>query len=93
MSGSYRYYDWVLEALAEHGLVPRPATTPAALRDALSDLYRYEIRRLRGSLLAGQIPKPEYAGHVIALRKRYLLLSVPVERWVMTSGSESDKDA
>jgi len=92
VSGSYRYYDWVLDALAGHGLMPRERTPPAALRDAVSDLYRYEIRRLRRSLLAGRIPKPEYAGHVIALRKRYLLLSVPVERWVIPSGRESDKD-
>jgi hypothetical protein len=83
VSGSYRYYDWVLDALASHGLIPRDATPPSALRDALSDLYRYEIRRLRHSLLAGRIPKPDYANHVIALRKRYLLLSVPMERWLI----------
>ena len=92
MSGSYRYYDWVLEALAGHGLLPLAATPPAVLRDALSDLYRFEIRRLRQSLLAGRILKADYAGHVIALRKRYLLLSVPVERWVIPPGTESDKD-
>ena len=92
MSGSYRYYDWVLDALAGHGLMPRERTPPAALRDAVSDLYRYEIRRLRRSLLAGRILKADYADHVIALRKRYLLLSVPVERWVIPSGRESDKD-
>jgi hypothetical protein len=92
VSGSYRYYDWVLEALAGHGLMPRAETTPAALRDALSDLYRYEIRRLRQSLLAGRIPKVEYADHVIALRKRYLLLSVPVERWVTPRGAGPDED-
>lgn len=93
MSGPYRYYDWVLEALAGHGLLPRAATPPLVVRDALSDLYRYEIRRLRRTLLAGQILKADYAGHVIALRKRYLLLSVPVERWVSPPEAESDKDA
>ena len=87
MSESYRYYDWVLEALAGHGLIPRDGTPPSALRDALSDLYRYEIRRLRQSLLTGQFPKVEYADRVIALRKQYLLLSVPVGRWLV-SGSE-----
>ena len=87
MSESYRYYDWVLEALAGHGLIPHDATPPSALRDALSDLYRYEIRRLRHLLLTGHIPKAEYATHVIALRKQYLLLSVPVERWLVP-GSE-----
>ena len=83
MSGSYRYCDWVLDALAGHGLNPRDTTPPSELRDAVSDLYRYEIRRLRRSLLTGRILKPDYANHVIALRKRYLLLSVPVERWLI----------
>jgi hypothetical protein len=92
VSGSYCYYDWVLDALAGHGLMPREETAPAALRDALSDLYRYEIRRLRRSLLAGRIPKQEYAGHVIALRRRYLLLSVPVERWAIPS-TDPEKDS
>jgi hypothetical protein len=46
------------------------------------DLYRYEIRRLRLSLLAGLIAKRDYADHVVALRRKYPLLSVPVEQWV-----------
>ena len=45
----------VLEELARHGLAPLPATTAAQLRDAVRDLYRYEIRRLRSELLAGHI--------------------------------------
>ena len=79
---TYRYRAPILEALAEHGLVPGPHTEPQFLRDALNDLYRYEIRRLRDALIARRIPKPEYASHVIALRKRYLLLSVPLDRWL-----------
>jgi hypothetical protein len=78
----YRYDARVLDALAGHGLVPRPDTPPHQLRDAVRDLYRYEIRRLRLSLLAGQIAKGDYADHVVALRRKYPLLSVPVERWV-----------
>jgi hypothetical protein len=78
----YRYDARVLDALAGHGLVPRPDTPPHQLRDAVRDLYRYEIRRLRLSLLAGQIAKRDYADHVLALRRKYPLLSVPVERWV-----------
>jgi hypothetical protein len=84
----YRYDDRILEALAAHGLVPRPDTPPSLLRDAVSDLYRYEIRRLRDSLLAGRIAKRDYSNHVVALRKRYLVLSVPLERWVMTGEDE-----
>jgi hypothetical protein len=79
----FRYEARVLDALAGHGLVPRPDTSPQQLRDAVRDLYRYEIRRLRLSLLAGQIAKRDYADHVVALRRNYPLLSVPVEQWVV----------
>jgi hypothetical protein len=81
----YEYAPEALEVLGGHGLRPGPGTRPAVVRDALSDLYRYEIRRLRLRLLAGGIPREEYSGHVIGLRKQYWLLSVPVERWVRES--------
>jgi hypothetical protein len=79
---TYRYYDRILDELAKHGLVPRPDTPPTRLRDAVRDLYRYEIRRLRRSLLEGTIAKRDYAAHVVALREKYPVLSVPVEFWV-----------
>jgi hypothetical protein len=78
----YEYAPEALDVLAGHGLRPGPGTRPAVVRDALSDLYRYEIRRLRRRLLAGEIPREAYAGHVFELRKQYWLLSIPVERWV-----------
>lgn len=71
----------ILDALADHGLQPTADTEPQRLRDAVRDLYKYEIRRLRSELLAGRIPKREYAGHVVALRNRYWVLSVPLPRW------------
>jgi hypothetical protein len=77
----YEYAPEALEVLAGHGLRPGPDTPGALVRDALSDLYRFEIRRLKGRLLAGEIPKERYADHVIELRKVYWLLSVPIERW------------
>ena len=72
----------MLDALAGHGLVPRPDTSPQQLRDAVRDLYRYEIKRLRLSLLDGHIAKRDYADHVVALRRKYPLLSAPMEQWV-----------
>jgi hypothetical protein len=51
------------------------------LRDAVRDLYKYEIRQLRSELLAGRIPKREYASHVVELRKRYWVLSIPLPLW------------
>jgi len=79
---TFTYDERILEELLGHGLSPLPTTPPHQLRDALSDLYRYEIRRLRSELLAGRIPKQDYSPRVIELRKRYWLLSVPVDRWI-----------
>ena len=77
----YEYAPEALEVLAGHGLSPGPATPPALVREALSDLYRFEIRRLKQRLLAGAIARDRYSDHVIALRRQYWLLSIPVERW------------
>ena len=38
------YYQQILDELAGHGLIPRPDTPPQLLRDAVRDLYKYEIR-------------------------------------------------
>jgi hypothetical protein len=84
----YVYEAEILDALAGHGLCPTSTTAPAVVRDALSDLYRYEIRRLRRTLLEGGIQKRDYSRHVIALRKRYWLLSLPVRHWAMTATDE-----
>ena len=85
--GPYRYRPAVLAALAAHGLSPRPHTPPQQLRDALRDLYKYEIRRLRDDLLAGRILKRDYAARVVSLRERYPLLSFPVALWTEEGGT------
>jgi hypothetical protein len=79
---AYRYRSRVLEELARHGLVPLPGTSPQQLRDAVRELYKYEIRRLRDARLAGRIPKHDYAAHVVRLRQRYPVLSLPLESWL-----------
>lgn len=71
----------VLEELARHGLAPKPDTSPALLREQINDLYRFEIRRLRDRCRAGEFTTRELPARVVELRKRYLLLSIPVERW------------
>jgi hypothetical protein len=78
---SYCYRPEVLEELARHGLRPAPDTPPARLREQINDLYRVEIRALRNRCVAGEFPTHELAAHVRELRKRYLLLSIPVQRW------------
>jgi hypothetical protein len=75
------YLPEVIAQLAEHGLAPAADTPPASVRDVLSDLYRYEIRRLKQRLLTGEFPQGDYIGHVLELRKKYWLLSVPVRLW------------
>jgi hypothetical protein len=78
----YEYAPEALDVLVGHGLQPGPDTPPAVVRAALSDLYRYEIRRLKRRLLAGDVAMAQYSDHVIGLRKQYWLLSIPVQRWV-----------
>lgn len=72
----------ILEALAAHGLRPKPDTSPALLRAQINDLYRVEIRTLRDRCRAGEFPVSELALRVVELRKRYVLLSIPIARWV-----------
>ena len=80
---AYVYHPEVLEELSRHGLRPLPATPPRTVRDALRDLYKYEIKRLRADLLARRIAKADYAGRVLQLRRKYPLLSVPLQLWTV----------
>ncbi len=80
---TYRYRPEIFEQLALHGVAPRPTTPPALVRDYLSDLYRYEIRKLRSRLLAGDIAKVNYSSEVVRLRFRYPLLSIPLQLWTV----------
>jgi hypothetical protein len=80
---TFTYHARVLAELARHGLRPLPTTSPERLREAVRDLYLYEIRRLRAELLRGRIVRRRYADHVVALRRRYPLLSLPVEQWTV----------
>ena len=77
-----RYKPEVLEELGRHGLNPGQTTTPERLREQLNDLYRYEIRKLRDRCRAGEFSTRELPLHVIELRKRYVLLSIPTVRWI-----------
>ena len=78
---AWAYPAELLDAIARFGLVPTPGTPPRLVRDQLSDQYRFEIRRLKGRLLAGDFPKVEYVDRVIGLRKKYWPLSLTPEQW------------
>jgi hypothetical protein len=71
----------VLEELARHGLQPQPGTEPARLREQINDLYRIEIRKLRDRCRAGEFSTRELPERVVELRKRYMLLSIPLPLW------------
>ncbi len=72
----YHYEASLLDALSAHGIRPRTSTSPELVHEFISDLYRFELRRLRGRLVAGEFPKNAYFGHVVALRRRYPLVSL-----------------
>ena len=76
-----RYKAKVLEELARHGLRPGPNNDPAKLREQINDLYRIEIRKLRDRCRAGEFATRELPARVVELRKRYVLLSIPVALW------------
>jgi hypothetical protein len=77
----FRYDPKLLAALAALGIVPRPDTPPEKVKEAVNDLYRYELRQLRDRLVRKEIPKAGYSERVITLRRRYWMLSLPLDRW------------
>jgi hypothetical protein len=82
---SFHYHPNILEQLAFHGIRPSRDTSPAFVREYLSDLYRYEIRQLKSRLLQEEFPRAEYAGRVRQLRRKYVLLSTSPDRWVTST--------
>jgi hypothetical protein len=78
---SWTYPPELLEALIGHGVAPRPDVHPRVVRDFVSDLYRYEIRRLRDWRAKGVVRKEDYVDRVIALRKQYWVLTLEPSTW------------
>jgi len=78
----FKYRETVLNELARHGLSPTDDTPPELAHQFVTDLHLFEIRKLKRRMLAGEIPKQEYAKTVEALRKRYPVLSLPVQFWI-----------
>jgi hypothetical protein len=78
----YQYRADVLAQLAAHGIIPSATTSPDLVHEYLNDLYRFELRRLRSRLLRREVLKEHYYGHVVELRRKYPLLSVPRTQWL-----------
>ena len=81
-----RYQPHVREELARHGLHPRDHTPVELLHKQIHDLYLFEIRHLRDRCKAGEFPRRELAGRVVELRRRYVLLSTPLQEWFGADG-------
>ena len=75
-SPAFRYRADVLEQLAAHGIRPRPHTPPDLVHELVSDLYRYELRRMRERLLRREFARTEYFDRILELRRRYPLVSL-----------------
>ena len=79
---AYRYRPPVLEQLLRHGVRPTQDTPPELVHEYVSDLYRYELRRLRDALVRGAIPQAGYFDRVVQLRLQYPLVSLKAHQWV-----------
>ena len=86
---NFQYRPQVLNQLLSHGICPTAQTEPEFVNDFVNDLYRYELRRLRDRQMRGEIHKNVYANYVVELRKKYILMSVPIRFWTL-SDDESD---
>jgi hypothetical protein len=79
---TYRFRADVLQQLEKHGVRPTSTTPPELVHEFVSDLYRYELRRLRDRLVRGEIAKVGYFDRVVALRRQYPLVSLKPGDWI-----------
>ena len=77
-----RYRAAVLEQLWVHGVQPTSSTRPELVHEFVSDLYRFELRRLRDRLVRNEIPKAGYYDRVVELRRKYPLVSMKPAEWL-----------
>ncbi len=86
MPDRWTYPPELRTALADLGFAPRPHTPPALVRDAVDELYKVELKRLRLRHLRGEVAKADFADRVIQLRKKYWVLTLPVAAWEKVCG-------
>jgi hypothetical protein len=79
----FHYRPEILDQLLQHAIRPGPETRPAVVFAYLNDLYRYELRALRDQLRQRRFPQSEYFGRVVALRRKYPLVSVHPSTWTI----------
>lgn len=88
----FQYQPEVLARLLTHGIRPLPRTRPSLAFRYLGALYRYELRRLRRLRTLGAVQAGDYAARVIDLRRRYPLVSVPVQDWTVPGTPRDPED-
>ena len=72
----FRYRADVLAQLSTHGIQPGVHTPPDVVHELVSDLYRFELRRMRDRLLRHEFARTEYFARILELRRRYPLVSL-----------------
>ena len=77
----WSYPPELIGALLDYGLRPTSATPPALVREAVNDLYRFELVRLRESRRAGDVAKADYIDRIVVLRKKYWPLTLQLPAW------------
>ena len=85
---TYQYRPDVIDQLWRHGVHPRASTPPECVHEFVSDLYRFELRRLRDQLVRGVIPKGGYYDRVVELRRKYPLVSLKPYEWLTAAGPD-----
>lgn len=88
----FHYRPDILGQLLRHGIRPGPETRPAVIFGYLNDLYRYELRALRDQLRQRRFPQSEYFGRVVALRRKYVLVSVHPSTWTVPGTPSESPD-
>jgi hypothetical protein len=83
VSTEFKYRADILEALWAHGVQPTETTPPQLVHGFVSDLYRYEIRKLRNRVVRKEFPKVEYFDRVVALRRRYRVIAMRPDEWLV----------
>ena len=78
---SWIYPPELVEGLSLVGITPSPEAAPAVTREIADDLYRDELRRLRARLLSGEFDRAHYVELIVALRKQFWVLTLPLYAW------------
>lgn len=78
---TWSYPPELIEGLLGIGVTPRADMAPAETRELADDRYKEELRLLRGRLLAGEFDRRRYVDLIVALRKRFWVLTLPLAAW------------